>query len=132
MLLLSYWLQRTGTSRAARCATAVSRASLTCGAEVEEQRQLSAAGQSCVGLSQLVEEGVRAGLEGREPGGRGVLQQPGAQRDGFWRSAGLEHLDQSHRSEVRSSSQDDSSWLSAANIEAMGNWFHQKHLLHRP
>lgn len=64
----------------------------TCGAEVEEHGQLPAAGQPCVRLAQLVEEGVWAGLQRREPGGRRVLQQAGAQSDGFWRRARLKHL----------------------------------------
>ena len=54
------------------------RGSLTDGAEVEEQGQVSAAGQAGAGLAQLVEEGVRAGLQRGQPGDRRVLQQAGA------------------------------------------------------
>lgn len=64
----------------------------TCSAEVEEHGQLSPAWQPRVGLPQLVEEGVRAGLQRREARGRRVLQQARAKRDGFGRRARFEHL----------------------------------------
>ena len=64
----------------------------TGGAEVEEQRQVSPAGQTGVGLAEFIEEGVRAGFEGGEACGGGVLQQAGAQGDGLGRGARLKHL----------------------------------------
>lgn len=65
----------------------------TCGAEVEEVRQLSAVGESRVRLAQFIKEGVGAGLERGESGGWRVLQQAGAQGDGFWGGTGFEHLE---------------------------------------
>jgi hypothetical protein len=46
---------------------------LTDGAEVEEEGKFSSAGQTGSGLAQLFEEGVGAGLQGGQPGHRGVL-----------------------------------------------------------
>jgi len=51
---------------------------LTDGAEVEEEGQVSAAGQAGAGQAELVEEGVCAGLQRGQPGDRRVLQQAGA------------------------------------------------------
>lgn len=65
---------------------------LTDRTEVEEERQFSPAGQAGVGLTQLVEEGVRTRLQGRQPRHRGVLQQPRAEGDGLRRGARLEYL----------------------------------------
>ena len=65
---------------------------LTGAAVVEEGGQVAAAGQPGVGLAQLVEEGVAAGLQGGEARGGGVLQQAGAQRDGLRGRPRLEHL----------------------------------------
>jgi len=65
---------------------------LTNGTEVEEERQFSSAGQAGVGLTQLIEEGVRTRLQGRQPGHRRVFQQSRAEGDGLWRGAGLKHL----------------------------------------
>lgn len=48
------------------------------GAEVEEEGQVSPAGQTGAGLAQLVEEGVGAGLQRGQPGDWRVLQQAGA------------------------------------------------------
>ena len=66
--------------------------SLTNRAEVEEQGQVSAAGQAGAGLVQFVEEGVGAGLQRGQPGHRRVLQQARAQGDGLCGRAGLKHL----------------------------------------
>lgn len=66
--------------------------SLTHRAEVEEQRQLSAAGQASVGLAQFIEERVGAGLERRETSHGRVFQQTGTQRDGLRRRPGFKHL----------------------------------------
>ena len=66
---------------------------LTGGAVVEEGGQVSSAGQPGVGLAQLVEEGVAAGLQRGEARGGGVLQQAGAQRDGLRRRPRLKHLE---------------------------------------
>lgn len=61
-------------------------------AEVEEEGQVSPAGQAGAGLAQLVEEGVGTGLQRGQPGHRRVLQQAGAQGDGLRGRARLKHL----------------------------------------
>ena len=71
--------------------------SLTNRAEVEEQGQLSAAGQAGAGLAQLVEEGVGAGLQRGQPRHGRVLQQARAQGDGLCGRAGLKHLGEEER-----------------------------------
>ena len=43
-------------------------------------------------LPELVEECVRAGLEGRDPGGGRVLEEPGDEVDGLGGGARAEHL----------------------------------------
>lgn len=73
--------------------TSASRATkLTNGAEVEEEWQFPPAGQAGVGLAQLLEEGVRARLQRRQPGHGRVFQQSGAEGDGLRGGAGLKHL----------------------------------------
>ena len=72
---------------------------LTDGTEVEEERQFSPAGQAGVGLTELIEEGVRTRLQRRQPGHRRVLQQPGAQSDGLGGRARLKHLTGERESE---------------------------------
>lgn len=66
--------------------------SRTLGGEVEERRLLSPVGQLDVGVAQLVEEGVRAGLQWGEAGRGRVLQQAGAQGDSLWGRARSEYL----------------------------------------
>lgn len=65
---------------------------LTDGTEVEEQWQFSSAGQASVGLAQLIEEGVRTCLQGRQPGHRRVFQQSRAEGNGLWWGTRLKHL----------------------------------------
>lgn len=64
----------------------------TLGGEVEERRLLPPVGQLDVGVAQLVEEGVRAGLQRGEAGRGRVLQQARAQGDGLRGRARSEHL----------------------------------------
>lgn len=64
----------------------------TLGGEVEERRLLSPVGQLDVGVAQLVEEGVRAGLQRGEAGRGRVLQQARAQGDGLRGRARSEYL----------------------------------------
>lgn len=64
----------------------------TLGGEVEERRLLPPVGQLDVGVAQLVEEGVRAGLQRGETGRGRVLQQAGAQGDGLRGRARSEYL----------------------------------------
>lgn len=65
---------------------------LTDRTEVEEERQFSPAGQAGVGLTQLVEEGVRTRLQGRQPRHRRVFQQSRAEGDGLRWGARFEYL----------------------------------------
>lgn len=65
---------------------------LTNRTEVEEERQFSSAGQTGVGLAQLVEEGVCTCLQGGQSGHRRVFQQSRAESDGLWWGARLKHL----------------------------------------
>lgn len=65
---------------------------LTDRTEVEEERQFSPAGQAGVGLAQLVEEGVRTRLQGRQPCHGCILQQPRAEGDGLRWGARFEYL----------------------------------------
>jgi len=65
---------------------------LLVGGEVEEGRQVAAVGQLVVGLAELVEEGVGAGLEGRDARGGRVLEQLAGEVDGLGRGARPEHL----------------------------------------
>lgn len=67
----------------------------TLGGEVEEGGLLPPVGQFDVGVSQLVEERVRAGLERGEAGRGRVLQQARAQGDGLRRRTRPEHLNNS-------------------------------------
>lgn len=70
------------------------------GSEIEERGLLAPVGQLDVGVAQLVEKRVRAGLEGREAGGGRVLQQARAQRDGLRGRTRPEHL-HTHRTHRR-------------------------------
>lgn len=67
----------------------------TLGGEVEERGLLPPVGQFDVGVAQLVEEGVCAGLQRGEAGRGRVLQQAGAQGDGLRRRTRPEHLNDS-------------------------------------
>lgn len=65
---------------------------LTLLCEVEQRRKLAPVRQLLVALPQLVEERVRAGLNGGDPGARGVLEQPGHEGDRVRRGACPEYL----------------------------------------
>lgn len=81
--------QRTAVAVCVIVCVCVSR---TLGGEVEERRLLSPVGQLDIGVAQLVEEGVRAGLQWGEAGRGRVLQQAGAQGDCLWGRARSEYL----------------------------------------
>lgn len=65
---------------------------LTHGAKVEELGKFSPVGETGIGLAQLIEESMCAGLQRWETRHRCVLQQTRAQWDGFRRSSRLKHL----------------------------------------
>ena len=60
--------------------------------KVEECGQLAPVGQACGGVAELVEEAVRARLDGREARGRRVLEQTRDEVDGVRVRLGAEHL----------------------------------------
>ena len=64
--------------------------------EVEKLRQVATVGKFRSRLSQLVKETVGTGLERRNPGTGGVLQQAGDQVNGFRTSPGSEYLHNGH------------------------------------
>lgn len=67
-------------------------AKLTNGTEVEEEWQFSAAGQAGVGLAQLIEESMCAGLQRRQPRHWCIFQQSGTESDGLRWGTRLKYL----------------------------------------
>ena len=64
----------------------------TCLCPVEQRRQLPAIRKAGFGVSQLVEEAVGTGFQGRDSSSRRVLEEARDQRDGFHRRSGAEYL----------------------------------------
>jgi len=63
-----------------------------CLCPVEQRRQLPAIRKAGFGVSQLVEEAVGTGFQGRDSSSRRVLEEARDQRDGFHRRSGAEYL----------------------------------------
>lgn len=73
----------------------------TLGGEVEERGLLSAVGQLDVGVTQLIKEGVSAGLQRGEARRGRVLQQARAEGDGLRRGPRPEDLNSGRRQHQR-------------------------------